>query len=389
MADDLNNDVTRNMARPVPENSAVSRRPSDSHQPNVSDESDDVEIPTAPKLLADLGLAIQRNTSAEPPSPKYNDDSDRTRGYTPELIDELLHADESPSNLPTSAADADTRIGEVPLEELMGAIGARSARQVGHDDETKAYNPSASATADAEDTVRVDRGRPKLAYPGIRVNRAKPKPVDHEPNVVVQAEPRPTRRRWLPLLGLVGVVAVISWAYRFSIARHVREMRSAISEQSTGELANRAPRTNPITVSISASPADARIVLDGVQVTNPFLAERPLDKSIHELMIDAPGYSPTQRNVQFERDITIVVALAPLAPVAPVTPAVPPLPDSASTVGMPSVPKRALAAKGVSNTMGAAEPKPIESPKPDCNPPYTVDDLNIKTFKRECLKGFD
>jgi hypothetical protein len=136
-----------------------------------------------------------------------------------------------------------------------------------------------------------------------------------------------------------------------------------------------------VTVSISVTPADAKLLLDGVVVTNPYSVQRPSDQAEHTLVAEASGYAPLKRNVQFERDLTVVLALAPLPPaVAQNVVEQPPSPSTADAKPLagPKVYRKARAS--------TAEPSsPPVASKPNCSVPYTIDGSGIKTYKPECL----
>jgi serine/threonine-protein kinase len=115
-----------------------------------------------------------------------------------------------------------------------------------------------------------------------------------------------------------------------------------------------APTTPPpperVTVRVSASPPNARVFVDDLEMpSNPFVGEFPRDSAVHELRVTATGHVEVRRAVQFEREVAIDIALAqvpqvirvpvrapPPAP-APVQPRVEPPP----TVSAPPAPQPA------------------------------------------------
>jgi hypothetical protein len=62
---------------------------------------------------------------------------------------------------------------------------------------------------------------------------------------------------------------------------------------------------------VSASPARARLRLDGQRVENPYVAELPADEREHELVVTADGYEPEVRKLRFARDLELKLVLAP------------------------------------------------------------------------------
>jgi serine/threonine protein kinase len=79
-------------------------------------------------------------------------------------------------------------------------------------------------------------------------------------------------------------------------------------------LAAPAARGPRIRLLVSASPARARLRLDGTRIDNPFLSELPSDEKEHELVISADGYEPEVRKLRFEHDLELKLVLAPQAP---------------------------------------------------------------------------
>jgi serine/threonine-protein kinase len=70
-----------------------------------------------------------------------------------------------------------------------------------------------------------------------------------------------------------------------------------------------AAKTGSLELVISASPARARLRLDGHRVENPYRSEMPLDDREHELIVTAEGYAPEVHRIRFERDVELRVSL--------------------------------------------------------------------------------
>ena len=71
-----------------------------------------------------------------------------------------------------------------------------------------------------------------------------------------------------------------------------------------------APPTTVVTLAISVTPLDARVLLDGLPIDNPTELDRPVDNLPHELRAEAVGYSTLTRAIRLERDLTVIVDLA-------------------------------------------------------------------------------
>jgi hypothetical protein len=338
-------------------------------------------VPRLPHVPEDLAARIQSGPVGEsasdsrrqpdsPPNPE-----ERTQAYSQETISKLLTGEHPTVRPPTtSAADDVTRVGEIPIEALISMQGKPSNKGVGPTDVTRVYD------------VPLGDPIPMLTIPGKRLH-AEP---STEPLVIVQPEPRKSRWGWWVVLGLLGAATAIGWAYRGPIGQHAQKLQSTLAHgvgaSRVGNRPSRSVGVPTVTVSIAVSPADARLLLDGAAMPNPCTVRRSSDKQLHSLVAEAPGYLPLRRNLRFERDLMVDLALAsePQAAV-PTTSAKASV--SAATAGPPPDSPAAAAATGAARV---ARKKIRVAPPPDvpvnnCNPPYTIDAAGIKSYRPECL----
>ncbi len=124
-----------------------------------------------------------------------------------------------------------------------------------------------------------------------------------------------------------------------------------------------------VSVSIEAHPESASITLDGVPVSNPYVAERAWDRANHRVRVAAPGFAPEESDVRFDADVRMFRALSP----SPANAA------SATVAAAPSSRPHAGARAAAST---APAPTPAAG---SCDPPYFLDARGIKKFKPECL----
>jgi len=69
-----------------------------------------------------------------------------------------------------------------------------------------------------------------------------------------------------------------------------------------------------VELSVSATPADATIYMDGVPLPgNPYKGQVKSDGELHLIRVSAPGAQTQERVVQFDRDKTLAIALQPKA----------------------------------------------------------------------------
>lgn len=95
-------------------------------------------------------------------------------------------------------------------------------------------------------------------------------------------------------------------------------------------VATATPPAGKVEISINVSPPNAKVLLDGKPLErNPFVGKFERDGATHMIQAEAPGYGTRSRDVTFDRDLTIEMALVPQA-AAPAT-APPPTTASAAT----------------------------------------------------------
>jgi serine/threonine-protein kinase len=133
------------------------------------------------------------------------------------------------------------------------------------------------------------------------------------------AEPR----RRLRLFAVSGTVALATAALGvWLIARSSNSSEEPAAVASPVESAAVAPGTPPptatpvaeVSVTIQATPADARLTLDGHPLAkNPFRAELARDDNEHELRVEAEGYEPVVKTVRLDKDVALTVTLARVA----------------------------------------------------------------------------
>jgi hypothetical protein len=83
------------------------------------------------------------------------------------------------------------------------------------------------------------------------------------------------------------------------------------------------PETTPqIAVAITATPANAKITVDGKDVFTPYEAKLERSTAPHQVRIEADGFEPQTKSVVFDRDLTLSVALNKLPAPTSTAPAV-------------------------------------------------------------------
>jgi hypothetical protein len=149
-----------------------------------------------------------------------------------------------------------------------------------------------------------------------------------------------------------------------------------------------------VRISIAAHPSHSAVYLDGVRVaSNPFSVTLPSDTKVHELRVEAPGFEPLTRELHLDADQEFDVALATRSLEKEEESA--PLDQAKRKAPTRAKEKRRSGAQARSRSATRAEraAKRALAPRPSssgveaarCDPPYTVDALGIKRYRRECL----
>ncbi|WP_437797248.1 serine/threonine protein kinase [Sorangium sp. So ce693] len=154
--------------------------------------------------------------------------------------------------------------------------------------------------------------------------------VRTEPATAVQPAPAPRRSR-LPLVAFAAVIALVGAATLYlklrdpvqqSLHATAPPVQSAPPAPEPSppraeppSAASSAPREETdaslLRASIKASPASAKIFVDGVELpSNPFDGKLIKDGAAHRIEVSAPGHAAQRRMLVFDRDIELEVTLS-------------------------------------------------------------------------------
>jgi serine/threonine-protein kinase len=181
--------------------------------------------------------------------------------------------------------------------------------------------------------------------------------------------PEQARRAWiLPLLALVTVLLLIV-LWRGRSPSH--EPPAAIPSPGP---AKAAVATN-VVLRFTAFPGSSKLYLDGELLpSNPASKSVPIDDRVHVLEARADGFASEKRELRFDQNQEIVLALNSA-------------PRAASSAPQVAGAKRhpaAATSKPVASAAPSAKPAGVAKGA-DCNPPYTLDARGVKQFKLHCL----
>jgi serine/threonine-protein kinase len=177
----------------------------------------------------------------------------------------------------------------------------------------------------------------------------------------------PPRRAWV--LGLVALATVAVLGTLLWLGR------SAPTASDSGRAASAPAAAPAILVRITAFPASSKIYLDGELLpSNPASRSVASDTRTHVLEARAEGYQNEQREVRFDQNQDIVLALNAARGVGPSAAPSSSTPKSRPARSTKPAPSPAASARSVSPNGNV-----------DCNPPYTLDAHGVKQFKLQCL----
>jgi serine/threonine-protein kinase len=167
-------------------------------------------------------------------------------------------------------------------------------------------------------------------------------------------------------IGMIAGAAAIAAAVVVAVALRGRTAdvpptAAAIATPVTNETGGR------IAVSISASPSNARISVDGNSVFSPYEAKLERSATPHVVRIEADGYEPQTKSIVFDRDLTLSVALDKPVAVAADRPATaaPAMPGAGGAPSRPSFaasPSFGGTAGRTAAKVATAEPAPAPPP---------------------------
>ncbi|MBI2893667.1 MAG: protein kinase [Deltaproteobacteria bacterium] len=293
----------------------------------------------------------------------------------------------SPSGAKATAAPLPAGPGQDPSDTIRvsapppGVLAAQPA-----DLDIAALEARASQLSGLLDVQGAPEERARSVTPSpSRARVASSAPAPARKKVVTSEEELPAARSTLPWVIGGGVVLAVAAVLVLVLGRGGDE-----TEEPAASLFSR------IHVAIRTQPAGATIELDGARVQNPYSAPHDVSKAAHEIRVAAAGHLPEKRQITFERDVDLEIALRPAAEAAPPVAAAPPAPAAptpaaptppapgAATVSSPAAPiaPGAVAAAGGEQppeapTPGAgrerqAAPQPPEGQQPPTKTPAQI-----------------
>lgn len=197
-----------------------------------------------------------------------------------------------------------------------------------------------------------------------------------------QVGPTSSRRRWL--IGAAAGAVLIGGGSLAAFSHGVAGRPAAASVS----VAPSAP--SHVSFSIHATPAEARVKIDGMVYAQSSVALAPArDDRPHTVEVFADGFVPDTRTVTFDKSLSLEIALRTAAP--PVASALPVAsahgPGRIKVASGGYAEHRAAPAASSDNIAGASSPAASSAgpATPDgCAPPYFFDH-GIKTYKPQCL----
>jgi len=113
-----------------------------------------------------------------------------------------------------------------------------------------------------------------------------------------------SRGRWQKGALAAGVLVVAAAAVGITV-----RSRSNNDTNTANNTSASLAHSEQVAVSISASPPNAKILVDGVAVSAPYEAKVERSSAPHSIQIEADGYEPQTKNVAFDQNVVLSVAL--------------------------------------------------------------------------------
>jgi eukaryotic-like serine/threonine-protein kinase len=140
---------------------------------------------------------------------------------------------------------------------------------------------------------------------------AEPQPLSQSGATRVAAT-APHSARWVPGAVVAGFVVLVGLVVWLATRAPVPQPAAAQAATAPAQVVNAPPPPKVERVEISIEPRTATLAVDGEQVSNPYVVTS-LDHHRHRVMAQAPGFEAQTREVLFDRDQTLTLALVPMA----------------------------------------------------------------------------
>lgn len=127
------------------------------------------------------------------------------------------------------------------------------------------------------------------------------------------ATPQKSGSKKALVFGALAVAAIVTVA-GVVVQKRSSDARAAAKAAVTAETT---PLSTDVAVSVTASPKNAQIIVDGKPVGSSYEAKVPKSSAPHTVRVEAEGYEAQTQNVVFERDVTLSIALAKAVVTAP------------------------------------------------------------------------
>jgi hypothetical protein len=125
------------------------------------------------------------------------------------------------------------------------------------------------------------------------------------------------RKRALPLVAAivaVGCAAALGWAV-FGRSEAASVARAPDTSSAAVDVKTAAPPAATVTITLSTTPPDATVELDGAPATSPL--HLPMDERTHKLVLRAPGHQPLTREIGARSDAYLELSLQKAPEAAP------------------------------------------------------------------------
>ncbi len=183
-----------------------------------------------------------------------------------------------------------------------------------------------SSAPPALDPPRAPAGDSSPSRSGLHDPRSMAQPGRSMTIPSVEVSTGRRRSTWAAIVGALGasvvflMLAVVVLVLR-GRSSNVTPSVEALPQGEARPAAEPAPEVKRVRVRIHASPADAKLTLDGRALgDNPWIGEVPRDDLPHRLVISREGYEPLERTLRFDHNLSLELSLTPKPNVPAPTP---------------------------------------------------------------------
>lgn len=288
---------------------------------------------------------------------------------------------------PSQRADVDSELEAIIMKAMAPDPDDRysTAIEMQHALESyrrRAFGPSTTRAVGAALAATFEQEREDNRHVIAQALHESVPPPSPEISAILLSNPPPPEAasRGRGLLWFMGVILAVAAAGALFVRTR--------GESHLGQVSSSLPTVSSVHVAIRATPADAKIAIDGTERgAGNLVFDVPRDARTHEISVSAPGFAAVERTIRFDGDQELSIALAPVAKADGDAQRAEPntaRSESGKASSGAQRPRSRVVAPPPQEPAQPNKPAPAAAPQANCDPPYYFKG-GIKTYKPECL----